>query len=133
MVETMTTATELSLFLENKPGVLAAVCRDLKRQKINVEAISVVDHVDHALVRMVTSDPRKAIHVLERAGVLVITKDVLRVRLADRPGALGDIAARLARSKVNIEYLYGTGGGDSTATLIVRVNDLARAKRALGK
>ncbi len=127
----MTTAIELSLFLENKPGVLAAVCRDLKREKINIEAISVVDHIDHALVRMVTSDPRKSIHALERAGVLVISTEVLRVRLDDRPGALGEIASRLARSKVNIEYLYGTSGGDSAATVILRVDDLSRARKAL--
>lgn len=127
----MRTSTELSLFLENKPGVLAALCRDLKRQKINIEAISVVDHIDHALVRMVTSDPKKSVHVLERAGVLVITKEVLRVEVADHPGTLGEIASRLARSKVNIEYLYGTGGGDTQAVLILRVDDLARARKAL--
>ena len=80
------------MFLENKPGVLAAVCRDLKRQKINIEAISVVDHIDHALVRMVTSDPKKSVHALERAGVLVITTEVLKVRVSDQPGALGGIA-----------------------------------------
>ena len=127
----MMTAIELSMFLENKPGVLAAVCRDLKRQKINIEAISVVDHIDHALVRMVTSDPKKSVHALERAGVLVITTEVLKVRVSDQPGALGGIANRLARSKVNIEYLYGTSGSDSEAILILRVDDLRRARKAL--
>ena len=49
----MKTATELSLFLENKPGALAAILADFKKHRVNLEAISVVDHTDHALVRMI--------------------------------------------------------------------------------
>ena len=56
----MKTVKQLSLFLENKPGTLAAVCKALADEKINIQAISVSDAVDHAVVRMVVSDPRRA-------------------------------------------------------------------------
>ena len=55
---------QLSLFLENKPGTLAAVCQALADEAVNIYAISVVDAVDHAVVRMVVSDPTKAITLL---------------------------------------------------------------------
>ncbi|MGH7858484.1 MAG: ACT domain-containing protein [Candidatus Binatia bacterium] len=127
----MKTARELSLFVENRPGVLAAICRDLAKKSINVEAISVVDHIDHALVRMIVSDARSASHVLEAAGILVIATDVLRIEVDDRPGALQRVAARLARSKVNIQYLYGTSGDGERATLFLRVDDVSAARKAL--
>src|SRR5438874_618800 len=67
---TMKTATELSLFLENKPGALAAILADFKKHRLNLEAITIVDHTDHALVRMIVSDKKRALHVLEGAGLL---------------------------------------------------------------
>ena len=51
---------QLSVFLDNKPGSLAATCRDLAAHDINIEAISVANLVDHAVVRLIVSDPRAA-------------------------------------------------------------------------
>jgi hypothetical protein len=127
----MKTATELSLFLENKPGALAAILTDFKKHQVNVEATSVVDHTDHAVVRMVVSDKRRALSVLEGAGLLVIEAPVLRIEASNRPGALGDICTRLAKAKINILYLYGSVGISTRACLYLRVSDVARAKRVL--
>jgi hypothetical protein len=127
----MKTATELSLFLENKPGALAAILADFKKHQVNVEAISVVDHTDHALVRMVVGDKKRALHVLEGAGLLVIEATLLRIEASNRPGALGEFCARLARAKINIQYLYGTVGISTRACLYLRVSDVDRAKKIL--
>lgn len=126
----MPVVKQLSVFLENKPGVLAELCETFSKQKLNIEGLSVSDTVDHAVVRMITSDHRKAIDVLEGAGVLVVETDVLALTLPDKPGQLADIARKLAKAKVNIEYAYGTteaAGGQ----LILRVSDIAKAKRVL--
>jgi hypothetical protein len=127
----MKTATELSLFLENKPGALSAILGDFKKQHINLEAITVVDHTDHALVRMIVSDKKRALEALEGAGLLVIEATLLRIEASNRPGALGEICARLARAKINIQYLYGSVGISTRACLFLRVSDVARAKKAL--
>ena len=127
----MKTATELSLFLENKPGALAAILSDFKKHQLNLEAISVVDHTDHALVRVVVGDRKRALHVLEGAGLLVIEATVLRIEASNRPGALGELCSRLARAKINVEYLYGSVGISTRACLYLRVSDVARAKRVL--
>ncbi len=80
-------ARQLSVFLENKPGVLAAVCRALGDHDINIRGVSVSDTVDHAVVRLIVSDPHKAIHILGEHGTLVVETDVLVVKLSDHPGA----------------------------------------------
>jgi hypothetical protein len=127
----MKTATELSLFLENKPGALAAILADFKKHQVNLEAISVLDHTDHALVRLVVNDKKRALDVLEGAGLLVIEATLLRVEASNRPGALGEMCARLAKAKINIQYMYGSVGISTRACLYLRVSDPARAKRAL--
>ena len=123
---------QLALFLENKPGTLASVCQALADQNINIYAISVSDAVDHAVVRMVVSDPHKAIHLLGEHGVLVIERDVLMVQGRSRPGELARIAKTLAEHKVNIEYAYSATLPDATkGAMILRVDNTAKAKRIL--
>ena len=129
----MKTATEISLFLENKPGALAAILDDFKKHHVNLEAITVVDHTDHALVRMIVGDTKRALDLLERAGLRVIEATLLRIEASNRPGALGEVCARLARAKINIQYLYGSVGISTRACLYLRVSDVARAKKVLAR
>ena len=124
---------QLSIFLDNRPGSLAAVCQDLERHDVNIEAITVANLVDHAVVRMVVSDPRAAQHVLAAAGTLVIASDVLAIELPDAPGAIAALAHTLGRARVNIDYMYGSSRRTSAdrAVVFLRVSDLPRAKQAL--
>ena len=128
----MKTVKQLSLFLENKPGTLAAVCRALAEKKINIQAISVSDAVDHAVVRVVVSDPRRAMHLLGERGVLVVERNVLMIAGQNKPGELARIAQTLADHKVNIEYAYAASLPDSpTGAMILRVDNLKKAGRVL--
>jgi hypothetical protein len=126
---------QLSVFLVNRPGVLAAVCRDLSEHRINIEAVTIANLVDHAVVRMVVSDPVAAVHLLEERGVLVIVSDVLAVDLPDRPGAIEALAERLGKADVNIDYMYGSSRGSRAGkpTIFVRVADVRGARRALAR
>jgi len=121
---------QLSMFLENKPGVLARLCDTFAKNEVNVEGMSVSDTVDHAVVRMITSDPERARAILESANVLVVETDVLALTLPDKPGQLAKIAKQLAKVKVNIEYAYGTTEADG-GVLILRVSDIKKARKAL--
>jgi hypothetical protein len=122
--------TQLSLFLVNQPGVLADVCKTLGDNHINIRGISVSDTVDHAVVRMIVDNPKKAVHLLGEHGVLVIENEVLALELGHSPGEMAKVARKFARGKINIEYAYGTA--DSTkATVFFRVSDARRAMRLL--
>lgn len=121
---------QLSIFLENKPGVLADVCKTLGEHDINVRGMSISDTVDHAVVRLIVDNPTKAIHILGDHGALVVETDVLAVKLEDTPGELGKWARKLARARINIEYAYGTSAGNE-ATIFVRVSDVRKAVKVL--
>ncbi|HJT81492.1 MAG TPA: ACT domain-containing protein [Chthoniobacterales bacterium] len=129
----MQAATQLAVFLSNKPGALARVCEALAEAEINIHALATSDTVDHSVVRMVVSDPTRALMLLGEAGVLAIENDVLMIETSNHPGMLGKIAERLSEAGVNIEYTYmaATINADR-GLMILRPNDVDKALRALG-
>jgi len=131
-MEKIELATQLALFLENRPGTLAKVCDALGKAKINIFALSISDTVDHSVVRIVVSDPRKALHLLEERGALAVESDVLIVEGENKPGTLSKIAQKLSEIKVNIEYAYlATPPNSKRGLLVLRPSDAPKALDAL--
>ena len=122
----MEVTTQLSVFLENRAGVLARLADDLARHKVSIRALTVANLVDHAVVRLVVSDPQRALHLLGERGVLAFASDVLAVDVPDGSRAVADLARRLARAGINIDYAYGSG-----SALYIHVSDLRKARGAL--
>ncbi|TMA56780.1 MAG: ACT domain-containing protein [Deltaproteobacteria bacterium] len=127
----MRVTTQLSVFLENRAGVLAKVAQDLARHRVSIRALTVANLADHAVVRLVVSDTRRALHLLGERGVLAFTSDVLAVEV-DASGTLAEIARRLGRAGVNIEYAYGSGPAEGgKAVIYLHVSDLKKARGVL--
>ena len=125
-------ATQLAVFLANRPGALARVCEALAKAEINIHALATSDTVDHSVVRMVVSDPTKALMLLGEAGVLALESDVLMIETDNKPGVLAKIAERLAESEVNIEYVYLAGSPKAAKGLIIlRPSDVEKAQSVL--
>ena len=126
------TATQLAVFLANRPGALARVCEALANAEINIYALATSDTVDHTVVRMVVSDPTKALMLLGEAGVLALETEVLTIETMSQPGVLAKIAERLAEAEINIEYAYLAGGrGTEKGLIILRPSDVEKARRVL--
>lgn len=126
------TATQLAVFLANRPGALARVCDALAKAEINVNALATSDTVDHTVVRMVVSDPTKALMLLGEAGVLALETEVLMIETTNQPGVLATIAERLANAEVNIEYVYLAGSrGGNNGLIVLRPSDIEKAHSAL--
>ena len=123
---------QLAIFLDNRPGTLARLADALAEAKINIYAITTSDTVDHSVIRMVVSDYRKAMHVFEEHGTLVVEDDVLMIDGSNKPGELAHLAHRLAAAKVNIEYCYSATPADAKKSLmIMRVSDATKALKVL--
>lgn len=126
------TATQLAVFLENRPGALARVCEALAKAGVNIHALTVSDTVDHAVVRMIVSDPTKALMLLGERGVLAFENDVLCIDAANELGVLGRIADALSRAEVNIEYAYlATGSTSSKGIIVLRPSNIEKARQAV--
>jgi len=125
---------QLSVFLANKPGMLADVCNELAKAGVNIFALTISDTADHSVVRMVVSNPAKTLAIFEERGVLAVESKVLAIENKNKPGALAKISTRLAKAKINIEYAYlATSPGATRGLLIMRVDDTKRALKVLKK
>ena len=123
---------QLAIFLENRPGTLARVCDALAENRINIHALATSDTIDHTVMRLVVSDYRKALHIFEQHGTLVVEDDVLMVEGSNQPGSLSKIAHKLAAAKINIEYAYCATPSDAKKGLLVlRVSDAKKALKVL--
>jgi hypothetical protein len=128
----MEPATQLAVFLSNRPGTLARVCDALAKAEINIHALAISDTVDHSVVRMVVSDPTKALMLLGEAGVLALENDVVMIEANNEAGMLARIADRLAKADVNIDYIYfASSPGADRDVMILRPSDVDKAMRAL--
>jgi hypothetical protein len=128
----MQLTTQLALFLDNKPGTLARVCEALSEARINIYAITTSDTIDHSVVRMVVSDPRKALLLFEEHGTLVVESEVLMIEGNNKPGSLARICNQLSDAKVNIEYCYCATPPDAKkGLLILRVSNAKKALKVL--
>ena len=119
---------QISIFLENRAGVVADLCAHLTEREISIRAMAVLDTIDIGTVRMVVDDPEKAKEALAAAGAAYVTVKCLAVEVPDRPGGFAGVARKLSLAGVNIEYIYAsTVPGAEKAVGIFRVSDLERA------
>ncbi|TVR54089.1 MAG: amino acid-binding protein [Puniceicoccaceae bacterium] len=126
------TRRQLSLVLENEPGVLARACEDLAREGISIEAISLIDNVEQGVVRILTSDTDRTIALLRSRGIHAIQAEILEVLLESGPGMLARVSRALAAAEVNIEYVYGSDSPQGpTMRLCLKVSSVPRAVKAL--
>jgi hypothetical protein len=128
----MAKVTQLTLTLESKPGVLAKICRTLADAGVNINAICAAETLGRGKIRLIVSDPAKAKDALKAAKYRPGEETALMLALEDRPGALAQVAEKLAQGKVNIKCAYGTTAGGGRETVVLTVSNADRAQALLG-
>jgi hypothetical protein len=124
---------QLSLFLENRPGQLAAPCQALARAGIDILTLSLADTAQFGILRLIVRDWEKAKAVLEKAGMVVNVTEVVPVEVDDRPGGLSEVLELVEKGGVGIEYMYAfaIGPRPGTAALIFRFEKADEALQLL--
>ena len=126
------TIKQISLFMENKPGRLAAACKVLRDGGINIVTLSLADTMEFGIVRMVVDDWEAARKALEEAHFAVNVHDVVAAAVRDEPGGMAEILDVIEAAGVNIEYMYAfTARHGEEAVLVFRFDDNAKAQEAL--
>lgn len=115
---------QLSVFVQNKAGKIAAVTKALAEAGIDVRALSIADTTDFGVLRMLVSDIAKAKAVLAEQKCIVSATEVTVVAVPDAPGGLAQVLGLLASAKIDIEYMYSLiGRGENKAYMVFRVSD----------
>ena len=130
----MSVATQFSIFMVNKPGVLAQVLGEFARAKINIIAMTIMDSVEHGVLRIVLASPDRVREILSKLNMPYNETDVLCLNLTNQSGALALMADKLAKNHVNISYAYCTAGAKGGRTTgILKVADVKKAIKLLEK
>lgn len=125
-------ATQFSVFLINKPGILSQVLSELAQEKVNIIAMTMMDSVEHGVLRLVAAQPAHAREILKQISVQVNETDVLCLTLPNKPGALADAAMKLSKSHINLNYCYVTAGARGGRTTgVLKVADIKKAMKIL--
>ena len=128
----MTKVKQLTAWVESKPGELGRIAKALGKARINISGVTCWSAGSENPVHLMVNNPVKAKKVLQELGVRVTEEEVLRVTLADKPGALGEVGLRLGNGNINIEYAYASApAGGEKAELILSVSDIVGASKAL--
>ncbi len=124
---------QLTVFLENTEGRLAALCRTLADANINMSALTIAETSDYGIVRIICNDVFRAVDVLEDAGFRATKTKVLAVEVPDRPGALAELLEALGSTNVNIEYGYCflSDGNKAIDVLKIKPEDRTAAEDAI--
>ena len=120
------TIRQLSVFLENKTGHLNEILAILANNNININALTVADSSDYGLLRMLVSDPEKAVEVLHAAHYSVRIHDVLSLEMGAAPGSMSHILNLFTDAGLSIEYVYAFSFG-SKSILVLRTDNQEKA------
>jgi hypothetical protein len=128
----MYVTTQFSVFMVNKPGILAHILGEFASAKINITAMTVMDSVEHGVLRVVFDDVKTAEEILTNANLPFNKTEVLCVNLDNHAGALAGVAERLAANHINISYAYCTAGAKGGRTTgVLKVADVKKAIKVL--
>jgi hypothetical protein len=97
---------QISVFAENKVGQLLRITQLFEAKDIRILALSVVDSVDCAIVRMIFDSADEALRILHDAGFAVSVAEVVVVRLPKGKRGLLTVWSALLGAEVNIAYAY---------------------------
>ncbi len=125
---------QLSVFLQNERGKLAAITRALADGGIDIRALSIADTTDFGILRMLVSDTGLAKRILEEQHYAAGITAVVVVAVPDVPGGLAGVLSLMAGGGIDIEYMYSLiGRGEKKAYMVFRVSDEEKLLRLLAE
>jgi len=110
---------QYSVFLENRAGALAELCKLISDRSLNLYAICAIDTVEEAVLRVVPEKGPETLEALKSGGFRVIETEVFLITIENIPGATGGVANLLAEGGINIDYIYSSVHPDNQKTYLV--------------
>jgi len=115
---------QISVFVENRPGTLGSVIDILRENKVNMLALSLSEGLEIGYLRITVDKLAEAKACLQKAGQLVLEREVLLIEVDHTPGGLAAVVDQLAQKGVNIEYAYSANSpAPNRSMIVVRVTD----------
>ncbi len=119
---------QVSVFMENREGRLEEVTKTLKDEGINITSLSLAETADYGILRLIVSDPERALTALKAADFSSRITNVVAVKLSHEIGSFHKMLSEL--KNINIEYMYVLSTSEY-ASMIVKIADYEKAEKIL--
>lgn len=121
-------ATDLTIILDDRPGTLAEFGETLGKAGINIEGIAGFAAGGKGTIHILVEDASSARQALEGIGAKVQDEqDALIIDITDKPGALGEVARKIANAGANITASYLA----TNTRLVITADDIEKARSAI--
>ncbi len=97
---------QVSIFAENSKGTMQKITGILAQEEINIWGSVTNDSAEYGIIRMVVSEPEKALEALRKAGYLAQLNEVMGVEVEDKVGNLNSLLLAFSDSNINVNYIY---------------------------
>ena len=127
----MAIETQLSVFVENRVGMLNELCTAISEANINVRGLSTVVEADWAIVGLIVDDVNKTVEVLHEQNLKFGESTVLTVPMDNKPGQIARVTKKLSEQHINIVHATLTAEGEH-CLLVLMTTDNKKANEILG-
>jgi hypothetical protein len=110
---------QLSIFVENAPGRLAAPVRALAAAGVDLRALFLADTSEFGVLRLIVADCTSVAARLEDEGFVARVTEVVAVAVSDHTGGLAGVLAALDGDGVNIDYMYAFPCRDAERAVLI--------------
>ena len=114
---------QITVFLENDKGRLAALCRTLGDAGISMRALTVADTANYGIVRIIADTPVAAKKVLSDKGFRASLTKVYAIEVSNDAGGLAVLLEALDAADINVEYAYCFVAQEGYAIDILKVDN----------
>lgn len=122
---------DITIILEDKPGILADLGETLGKANINIEGLCGATCEGEDLIHILVEESGKVYNVLGRAGFTIREeREVLVIDIKDivkKPGSGGTLFRKLASEGININLIYLAENN----RIVIGVDDIKKAKTVL--
>lgn len=119
---------QVSVFMENREGRLSKVMKTLADEKINVASLSMAETEDYGVLRLIVSQPKRALEVLKAHEISAKLTNVVAVKISNEIGSFNRMLQPL--ENLNIEYLYVLST-KNYVSMILKIADVETAEKQL--
>ncbi len=118
---------QVSIFLENKIGHFERITKILREASVNIRTMTLNNTASGwGILNLVVDHPERAFEALTAQGVSAALREIIILRMEDKPGGLDEILRKIAEAGINFENAYGINRG-KYAFLIVDVGNVEDA------
>ncbi len=123
---------QVSVFAENRPGKIERITAVLAKKNINIRAITISDSGDYGIIKLLLDRPEEGCEAIKEQGIAASLREIIAVRMDDKPGGLHTIASLLAAQGVNVEDAYGFMiKSNESAIFVFQVDNVKKVEKIL--